>query len=321
MAAKRLVEGAIDFHVHPPWWVRSAFEACKDLAREADRAGFAGFVVIGFDGDESVLDSIREEDVIKAAINVADLILFSSNRGLERVIVDTRAELTRYRELFRIHRRTLDDMIACGEAAGARGFPVASYNPSDREFPEKIARLEGVILGVKIYPTFHMIEPHSKRLYRVYEAVREMGGLVIVHTGCDPGLWELPAFCSKARPSYVRRAARLFKDVTFVIAHLGSYSSLAPGIFFEEAVSALAEDNVYADTSAADPFYVERAIGEVGPDKILFGSDYPYVSGSDMDAAARDLEGIGLERKALNKIFRDNAVKLITSHWRGTFKI
>ncbi len=315
----RLVEGAVDFHVHPPWWIRDASKACKHLAAAEDRAGFSRFVVIAFDADEDLLDRLKPGDIVKAAMEASDLVAYALHMPwLARAVAEPEREIERLREDLRIHRRRPEEMVKCGEATGWKGIPVISYNPSrsPREMAEIVRGLEGRILGVKVYPTFHSTPPDSPRLDPVYEAVREIGGLVIVHTGCDPGIWELPAMCRHARPSLVKRAARRHRDLTFIVAHLGAYSALKPGIFFEEALDAIGEDNVYADTSAADPIYVEKAVREVGSEKLLFGSDYPYVHGLDIDAAAGEIEALGLERRHLENIFRFNAEKLLSRHWR-----
>jgi predicted TIM-barrel fold metal-dependent hydrolase len=313
----RLVEGAIDFHVHPPWWLRDPGRACGLLAREAERAGFRAFVAIAFDAEESLLSLLTPRDIVEAALEAADLVVYAPIPWLSRAVADPEGEIERLRELLKVHRRRPWEMVKCGEATGWRAIPVISYNPSlpQEEMAGLVRSLEGRILGVKVYPTFHMTPPDSPKLDPVYDAVRDIGGLVIVHTGCDPGIWELPRMCRHARPSLVRRAARRHRDLTFVVAHLGAYSALKPGIFFREALDALSEDNVYADTSAADPLYVEAAVREVGSEKLLFGSDFPYVEGLTMDAAAREIEALGLESRHLENMFRANAEKLLSRHW------
>ena len=314
----RLVEGAIDFHVHPPWWIRDPRRACEHLARVEERAGFRAFIVIAFDGDEDLLERLKPQDIVRAAMESSDLLAYALHLPwLSRAVTEPERELERLREELKIHRRRPWEMVECLEATGGRGLPVISYNPSvgPERFASIVRSLEGRILGVKIYPTFHFTPPDHPSLHQVYEAVEDVGGLVIVHTGCDPGLWELPPLCRYARPSLVRRAARRFRDLTFIIAHLGAYSALKQGIFFDEALKALEEDNVYADTSAVDPLYVEKAVREVGSEKLLFGSDYPYVHGLDVDAAAGEVEALGLETRHLENIFRRSAEKLLSRHW------
>ncbi|MCE4610548.1 MAG: amidohydrolase family protein [Desulfurococcales archaeon] len=315
----RLVEGAIDFHVHPPWWMRDVRRACEHLARVEERAGFRTFVVIAFDGDEDLLDRLKPQDIARAAMESSDLLAYALHLPwLSRAVIEPEKEVERLREELKIHRRRPQEIVACLEATKGRGLPVISYNPSigPERFADIVRRLEGRILGVKIYPTFHFTPPDHPSLHHVYRAVEDIGGLVIVHTGCDPGLWELPPLCRHARPSLVRRAARTFQDLTFIIAHLGAYSALKPGIFFDEALKALEDDNIYADTSAVDPLYVEKAVKEVGSEKLLFGSDYPYVQGLDVDSAAGEIEALGLEFSHLENIFRRNAEKVLSRHWR-----
>ena len=155
------------------------------------------------------------------------------------------------------------------------------------------------------------ISPSSSKLYKLYRFVESISGIVIVHTGCDPGLWELPRMCRHARPKFVAEAARKFPNVPFIIAHMGSYSAIMPGIYFREALQAYSVDNVWMDTSAVDPLFVERAVEEVGYDKILFGSDFPYLVGFTIEDSVKDILKLGIGSDAKRAILYDNALRLL----------
>lgn len=302
----------IDFHVHMPYWIRDPVKACKRLRLEEELAGAEKAVVIGVDADlDAILGSVTPKLVSEAALEDFDLLAFQSISYINRMVVEPEKFIAEMANDFPRHRRGLEDLLGCLEADPGFFHIVVSSRPGREEAIAGAVRRRPEILGVKIFPTFHLTRPDSRRLDPIYRALADTGGLAVVHTGCDPGPWELTRLCRNANPRYVAEAARRHRDVTFIVAHLGSYSALKPGIFFREALEALTLDNIYADTSAADPFYVSLAVREGMEDKLLFGSDYPYVAGYTVLEAVREIESLGLESKVIEKIFSRNAEKLL----------
>lgn len=306
--------GVIDFHAHMPWWLKDPRSSCRRLLLEADSAGVERLVVIGVAAsEEEFRRRITPKAIVSAAHDSGDLLLYSGIPYISRMVADPEEAARWHVEELRRHTRRVEDVVECASIDQDRIAPVASYEPDrgPRGFAEAYKRYAGGLLGVKIFPTFHFLDPASTKLDPVYRAVAEDGGLVIVHTGCDPGVFEFPAMCSTARPSRVEEAARRHRDVAFIIAHLGAYSALKPGIYFEEALRALDRDNVYADTSAVDPLFVEKAVEEVGAEKILYGSDYPYVAGQDMGSSIDDILSLRLSESEKRAILRENAIRLL----------
>ena len=306
----------IDAHVHLPWRYRDPGEAASRLIAEMDRAGVELALVIAVEpGVENFRRSVAPRDVRKALGEAMDLVALSGVPGVEKLVYDTPGALREHERILVEHRRTTEEVVEAARRHPGRLLPVASICP-DKSMEwnlERLRRLQGEIAGVKIYPTLHFLSPADKRLSRIYDWAAEARALVIVHTGCDPGVWELPRMCRLARPSLVAEAARRHRDTIFIVAHMGAYSALSPGIFFREALEAAALDNVYLDTAAVDPFFVERAVEEVGYEKILFGSDYPYLTGLGILDAIRALERLGLEERVLEAILYWNARRLLRS--------
>jgi len=306
----------VDFHAHLPWRPRDPLEASRSLVKAMDDAGVTLAVVINIEfGVKTFLDNVSSRRIIEAVAEALDYLVVARIPYMEKVVLEPDWAVEEHiRFMEENHRSNLE----FAKIAGGRLIPVASFNP-DQSVQENLERLKALgdaILGVKVFPTLHFIRPDSEKLKPIYDYVAEVNGVVIVHTGCDPGIWELPLFCSNARPSYVARAARENRDTRFIIAHLGAYSALNPGIFFREALEALTIDNVYADTSAIDPYFVKRAVEEVGYDKILFGSDYPMVQGLDIASALEDIMMLDIPRKAKRAMITDNPLKLLKT-WDG----
>jgi len=309
-----LSEQIIDFHVHLPWRYRDPVEAARRLVAAMDEAGVRLAVVIAVEtGIETFRSKTSVGEVRRALGEVLDYVSMSRVPGLSRLVYDIPGSLREHERLLREHRRTTEEVVEAARAFPGRLLPVASYCP-DRgvgDTLERLKRLGDELLGVKIYPTLHYVKPNDRKLDPLYRWAAENRGVVIVHTGCDPGVWELPRMCRFARPSLVAEAAKRHPDTVFIVAHMGSYSALMPGIFFQEALEAAALDNVYLDTSAVDPFFVEAAVERIGYDKLLFGSDYPYMVGLDIRDAVKAIKALGISEEAKRAILSGNAERLL----------
>ncbi len=317
----------VDFHVHLPLEPRGALEASQKLLEALSYAGVKVGVVINVEfGVKTFLENVSPDKIWRAASESLDYLMMSKIMYLHSIVLNPEKAIKEHIRILNDYSKD-SEVFAKAVIAAESGekpllIPVASYNPDARvsENVEKLKNMGEAILGVKIFPTLHFTRPDEDKLRPLYETIASIGGVVIVHTGCDPGIWEFPAFCSKARPSYVARAARTVRDAKFIIAHLGSYSALNPGIYFKEALETLSEDNVYADTSATDPYFVERAVDEVGYDKLLFGSDYPMVTGLEIDDAIEGILRLNITWKAKKAIMEENALKIL-KQWSGWKKL
>ncbi len=167
--------------------------------------------------------------------------------------------------------------------------PVPSAGPERVPEEAEAARGEGAA-GFKLITTLHMVWPDSDSVGAVFEAASSLGLPVLAHAGCDPGIWELPAFCAYGNPARLERWIRENRDTPIIIAHLGGYSAAAPGVFTEEAIGlARRYPNVYLDTSAVPLEVLEVAVKDVPVEKLLHGSDYPVVEGDDPGRSAARL--------------------------------
>ncbi len=305
----------IDFHTHLPYRYREPSEAAGRLLKEMDKASVSKAIVIAVEaGVETFKKNIKPREVKKAIGEVMDFVSLSRIPMLNRLVFDVEAGIEDHVSLIEEHRRPTGEVVEAARYSNGRLLPVASYCPDkgvDGTIEENLKPFKDDIIGVKIYPTLHFIQPNDSKLDKIYKYIANIQGIVVVHTGCDPGMWELPRLCRLARPKYVMEAAKKHKDLVFIIAHMGAYSALMPGIFFHEALEALQLDNVYADTSAVDPFFVSRAIEEVGSDKILFGSDYPYMIGFTIKDSVNEILGLDINERDKRAILYDNSYRLL----------
>lgn len=99
-----------------------------------------------------------------------------------------------------------------------------------------------------------------------------------------------------------------YPDLQIVCAHWGGglpFYALMPEV--KKAMS-----NVYFDTAASpflySPQIYNRVIDLVGPDKILFGTDYPLLKPGRL---LKEIESLNLPDETRNMILEDNARKLL----------
>jgi predicted TIM-barrel fold metal-dependent hydrolase len=66
-----------------------------------------------------------------------------------------------------------------------------------------------------------------------------------------------------------------------------------------------ARKNLYYDTCAFSKSFIEMAVGEIGEDRFLFGTDYPFIISDSSYIAA-----LGLTPQQKDKILGGNAEQL-----------
>jgi len=131
-----------------------------------------------------------------------------------------------------------------------------------REMADRGAR------GIKLHPVAQRFEPNDPRMRPVYDACEELGLVVLSHTGSARG--------GEAFADVLARHPRL----TVVLAHLGGGSwrqtlGLArafPEVTFDlcEIVEWTGAPNAPTDEDLA------RMIREIGPERVMLGTDFPW---------------------------------------------
>jgi predicted TIM-barrel fold metal-dependent hydrolase len=128
--------------------------------------------------------------------------------------------------------------------------------------------------GVKLHPVVQMFEPNDPRMHPVYQACIEMGLTVLSHTGPARGgepFAEVPAFAPVLRE---------FPDLRVLLAHLGGgkwRETLAVAEAFPNVAFDLCEIIDWAGApNAPTTEELARLIREIGPERVVLGSDYPW---------------------------------------------
>jgi len=311
----------VDFHVHLP--LRDAGGdprgALGLLLREMGEASVYAAVAIAIEASPAVIRRHVSPSKLKRAVEpLAYDWKTLSHPSLYGALVNPERSLEDHLRLIERHLAPSEAVVEAAAASGGRVLAVASYCrlSTPEEYVERLERLRraGPLIGVKIYPTFHFIRPDHESLEPIYDYMESEGLVLIVHTGCDPGLWELPAFCTYATPRYLEPVARRHRDLVIVAAHMGSYSYLFPGIYFADALrAARGHDNIYLDTSATTLHQVKLALSKVGHEKLLYGSDYPYFSGLHMKDILEAYLEFRVPERVKAAILHENAERILST--------
>lgn len=121
------------------------------------------------------------------------------------------------------------------------------------------------LLGVKVHPDFQRVSVDDPRMVKLFAALAERGMPVTVHMG-DPRY----EFSS---PEKLARILERYDTLKVDAAHFGGWGE------WENAVGVLAGSPAYYDVSSSLAFLgpedARVLIETLGPDKIMFGVDFP----------------------------------------------
>ncbi len=273
-----VLAGRVDAHVHlSRWWPR-----IRETGYRPDL-------------DYSVAGLLAEMD--RAGVERALAIQMFQAPSTEEALVEGRASAT---------------------ASAGRLLPVATVDPT-RGSDSVAAALRAIeaergVVGLKLFPGYLAFYPHDPRLDPVYEFAHRKNLPVLIHQG---DTLEGRGLLKFARPLEVDEVAGRFRDVQFVLCHLGN-----PWI--EEAAEVVYKNpNVHADTSGllgppTAPYFDrtvtlcrERILHSVltvgSPEKFLYGSDWPL---EDLRTAVDLIEGLDLPEPDRRALLGGNARRL-----------
>ena len=163
-------------------------------------------------------------------------------------------------------------------------------NPShDPEFSlAEIDRciVRGNMSGIKLWVAVHADDP---RLDPIMRRAAELRIPVLHHAWYKMTHYEF----NESNPREIAELARRHPDVTIIMAHLA-------GVRWRGILDIKPYPNVCVDTSGGQPDagLVEFAVRELGPERVVFGSDWPLrdfavqkarVTGADIPDAAKSL--------------------------------
>ena len=159
-------------------------------------------------------------------------------------------------------------------AAAVRRHPdrfigYAGVNP---HYPERVrGELErsfdelGLLL-IKAHPSIMDYSISGPGYEPAWRFASERKTIVLSHTWAGGGI------CA---PKQFEALAQAYPDVTFLLGHSGG----TPAGYVEAIAAAQKHPNIYLDIcrSVMSPLWVERLVNEVGSDRVLWGTDFPFI--------------------------------------------
>jgi uncharacterized protein len=181
------------------------------------------------------------------------------------------------------------DNRALYETAGEqrRAVLCCQVNPNDGEpalLEIKQAARDWGMRVLKIMPAIYQVHMTGPIARTLMETARECGLVVNIHSG--GGI---------SHPLGIGALCRRFPDITVLMDHMG-YREWGP-----DAIEAARDNpNLYLGTTIAalEPSFVERAVRELGPERVIYGSNWPNLY-SDLAVEAIRRQKFGQEAEEL----------------------
>ena len=199
----------------------------------------------------------------------------------------------------------LDRLCGLHEGSGGRIHYLCVFNPTETrasvEALEKAATRPG-FAGLKIHPSIHGVPAEDERYDAAWRFAAERDLPILTHS------WSASSYNPVQQLSTPQRFAKFverYPGVRFVLGHFGGR-----GTGRQEAARMINDSpNVYGDFSGDifDDLLIESLVASVPEDRILFGSDYPWL---DPRANLTRVFLADVEESAKRRILRDNAMRV-----------
>lgn len=191
-----------------------------------------------------------------------------------------------------------------------RLVPFCCVDAMNPEAPEEVTRcLDNGFKGVGELAFYESGIPAeaADKLGPIMNACQEFNVPILIHTN-EPVGHKYPGKTANTL-AQIEYLVKAYPENRIILAHMGG------GIFFYAALKRQMKEilrNVYFDTAAApflyDPIVYQIACMLAGPEKILFGTDFPLIRA---DRYIDEFNKSGLKQKDIDKILGKNAEELL----------
>lgn len=177
-------------------------------------------------------------------------------------------------------------------------------HPDSADYKAELKELKAMgFRGIKLHPAYQETMFNDIRYKRIISAATELGFIISVHGGFDPGYPD----CIYATPQMSAEVIDEVRPEKLILAHMGGF------LCWDEVERYLVGKDVYLDTAVVfgqiDDAQFVRICREHGVDKILFATDSPW---SGQKESAEYLNSLPLSEEEKRKILDENARKLLT---------
>ncbi|MFN4227934.1 MAG: amidohydrolase family protein [Candidatus Ratteibacteria bacterium] len=152
-----------------------------------------------------------------------------------------------------------------------------------------------IFVGFKLLPDYHRVPLSDKRYKNIFDFADEKESIILTHT------WGNSVYTGDKE---VEKILKKYKKIKLILGHSlhGTW---------DKAVEIIKNyENVYLELCAVidERGIIEKIISEIGSDKILFGTDFPWFNHHYYIGS---LFGAGLSENEIRKILYLNSFKLL----------
>lgn len=196
------------------------------------------------------------------------------------------------------------------EIVRANVLSFGGLHPDCEHVLEEIEKLKDMrMAGVKFHPPFQKVNISDEKYIPMWKHINHLGFPVLIHCGRARVEGGFDLF-----PSGVVKFIKYLPDVPVVLAHMGGRSGKPE----EEKILFSFPENVYIDTAMSaerqDPADFERLVSAMGPDRVVFGSDFPY---GTQKAAIAYIRNSNFSEHEKAMMLGGNAEKILGDSIRG----
>lgn len=261
-------------------------------------SGFIDFHTHAFPDQiaKTAIPVLEKKGNVKAYLNgtVSDLLCSMDQAGIDRSVVcsiATRPE--QFQPILEWSRSIRSERIV----------PLPSVHPNDPDLGAHLQQIrdEGFI-GIKMHPYYQDFFLDDRELMGLYNKVKELDLLLVMHTGYDIGYPRI----KRADPARILNLLQLVPGLRLITTHLGGWDE------WEDVRHLLTGLPIYMEISFAldflDQIRLRDLIENHPPGYILFGTDSPW---ADQATTLKMLEKLDLSDDMFTGIVRDNAMALL----------
>lgn len=256
--------------------------------------------------DEDFKEQVRMPQELRGGVSAGDYLAQMDRAGIEKsLLIAVRAGDARMKGSFEIPYQVVADVCAQypDRYSGLAG--IDPYRGMEQVRDLEYAVKELGFVGAHLYPHWMEMAPDHRRYYPIYAKCCELNIPIMMQVGHNLVYSRDRRLPSVGRPICLDAIAIDFPELKLIGIHIG-----VP--WTDEMISmAWKHDNVYIGTDAYAPKYWPEPfvhyIKTYGQDKVLFGTDWPVI---DPERAVREIADLGISPAPLQKLMRDNAMKL-----------
>lgn len=195
--------------------------------------------------------------------------------------------------MYRENPKELIEQSINNVAKDSKLIPFLRFSPSLMDLKE-FSILSGKFHGFKLHPRGENFDPLDEKFDKIFKEIQKTKKPVIIHTRKENS--------PNSDPDRLARIAEIYPKINFVFGHFANDSNE----FFKQVLN---YDNLFVETSiVSSPKIIELRCNQIGADRILFGSDFPY---SDQEIELLKIKKSNLSSEEKEKILGLNAQKIL----------